>query len=356
MKELKHLSPHRQAKRSQPTSSLSALGFAIALALAATMPLQCTAQQRLNISHQFPSSNGDVGDFRDRMARMFASEVERRSNGKLNFAIYPGSSLMKVNAQFSALRKGALALTVLPLAYGGGEVPELNIVAMPGLVTSYEQGARWKEAAIGQALQQLLSDKGVIIVSWVWQAGGAASRNTPFINPEHAKGQKVRGGSREMDLVVKAAGGSALSLPSNESYAAMQTGAVDVVTTTSTSLMSFRIDEVSKHLTFNQNGQSYWFQLVPILMSKSVYQQLSSEEQALIMNVGRDVEKFGARAAVADDRRIADVFRRRGAQVSELSPAAIEQWTAVARKSAWRDYAERSENCARLLALAEQVR
>jgi len=345
--------PRHSGKQQTPTPGR--LASIMALALAAAMPMQCMAQQRLNISHQFPSSNGEAGDFRDRMARMFASEVERRTGGNLHFAVYPGSSLMKVHAQFSALRKGALALTVLPLAYGGGEVPELNIFAMPGLVTSYEQGARWKDAAIGQALQQLLADKGVIIVSWVWQAGGAASRSTPFIAPEQAKGLKVRGGSREMDLVVKAAGGSALSLPSSESYAAMQTGAVDVITTTATSLMSFRIDEVSKHLTFNQNGHSYWFQLVPILMSKTVFQQLSSEQQAIIMAVGREVEKFGAQAAITDDRRIAEVFRRRGAQVSELSPATIQQWIAVARKSAWKDYAERSENCARLLALAEQV-
>ena len=34
---------------------------------------------------------------------------------------------MKTNAQFSALRKGALDMSFFPLTYAGGEVPELFI-------------------------------------------------------------------------------------------------------------------------------------------------------------------------------------------------------------------------------------
>ena len=74
-------------------------------------------------------------------------------------------------------------------------------------------------------------DKGVVIVSWVWQAGGVASRPRALLQPEDAKGLKVRGGSREMDMVLKAAGSTVLTLPSNEIYAAMQTGALDAAMT-----------------------------------------------------------------------------------------------------------------------------
>jgi hypothetical protein len=31
---------------------------------------------------------------------------------------------MKTNAQFSAMRKGALDMSLVPLSYAGGEVPE----------------------------------------------------------------------------------------------------------------------------------------------------------------------------------------------------------------------------------------
>src|SRR3954467_9700229 len=104
------------------------------------------AATTLKISHQFPGGTIDKGDFRDRLCRMFAEEIAKRSGGDLVGEIYPNSSLIKVNSQFSALRKGALDLSLVPLSYAGGEVAETNIGLMPGLVPGYEQGAAWKTA------------------------------------------------------------------------------------------------------------------------------------------------------------------------------------------------------------------
>ena len=61
----------------------------------------------LKISHQFPGSSGKDGDFRDVLCRRFAEELEKKSGGDLGGQVYAGSSLMKVNSQVSALRKGA---------------------------------------------------------------------------------------------------------------------------------------------------------------------------------------------------------------------------------------------------------
>jgi TRAP-type C4-dicarboxylate transport system substrate-binding protein len=308
----------------------------------------------LKISHQFPGGTIDEGDFRDRLTRKFAAEVEKRTKGALKFQIYPGSSLMKTNAQFSAIRRGALDLTLYPLPYAGGEVAELNIGLMPGLVTSYEQAATWKNAEVGKAMTALLAEKGVIIVSWVWQAGGVASRNAPLINPEDAKGMKVRGGSREMDMILKAAGAAVLSLPSNEIYAAMQTGAADAAMTSSTSLISFRLEEVSKHLTTGR-GQAYWFMLEPLLMSKQIFDKLPADQQKAIMDVGAELEKFGAEQAKIDDKAVADIYAKAGAKVYDLDANAIKKWQALARETAWKDYAEKSPGCAKMLQLAEKT-
>src|SRR3954463_12831994 len=132
--------------------------------------------QTLKISHQFPGGTIDEGDFRDRLCRMFAADLEKRTNGALAAQVYPNSSLMKTVAQFSAVRKGVLDLSLYPISYAGGEFAELNIGLMPGLVSSYKQGAAWKTAPGGQKFSPFLAEKGVILVSWVWQAGGCASR------------------------------------------------------------------------------------------------------------------------------------------------------------------------------------
>ncbi len=321
------------------------LRFGIGTAQAATT---------LKISHQFPGGTIDKGDFRDRLCRVFAAELAKRSGGEMTAEIYPNSSLIKTNAQFSAIRKGALDITLDPLPYAGGEVPEANIALMPGLVTNYDQGLRWKSQPVGKALTDLLADKGVILLTWIWQAGGVASRSRPIVAPEDAKGLKVRGGSREMDMVLQTAGASVLSVPSDEIYTAMQTGACDAGITSSTSLISFRLDEVSKALTSGAQA-SYWFMLEPLLMSKSVFDGLPKKHQDIILTVGSELEAFGKKGAQDDDAEVAKIYEKAGAKVSVLDAATVNKWRDIARDTAWKDYAAKTPKAANLLKLASDV-
>src|SRR5580692_12005681 len=330
-------------------------GALAAPAIAASTRLGSAAPaQTLKISHQFPGGTIDEGDFRDRLCRMFAAEVERRTNGALIGQVYPNSSLMKTVAQFSALRKAALDVSLYPISYAGGEFAELNIGLMPGLVSSYKQGGAWKQAQVGQKFSQFLGSKGVIIVSWIWQAGGVASRATPIVNPPDAKGLKVRGGSREMDMVLQAAGATTLSTPSNELYAAMQTGACDAAITSSTSLISFRLEEVAKSLTTGR-GKSYWFMLEPLIMSKQTFDAMPKAHQDIVVALGAELEQFGTKEAMADDQKVAEVYTKKGAKASDLDEAIVDRWRAIARDTAWKDYAARSPLAAELIKLAEGV-
>ena len=331
-----------------------AAGLSAPATIAASRFGTAIAAQTLKISHQFPGGTITEGDFRDRLCRMFAAELEKRTNGMLVGQVYPNSSLMKTVAQFSALRKGALDLSLYPISYAGGEFAELNIGLMPGLVSSYKQGAAWKGSEVGKKFSAFLSEKGVIMVSWIWQAGGVASRSTPIVNPQDAKGLKVRGGSREMDMVLQAAGATTLSTPSNELYAAMQTGACDAAITSSTSLISFRLEEVAKSLTTGR-GKSYWFMLEPLIMSKQIFDALPKDQQETIMALGRELEEFGTKEAMADDQKVADVYAKKGAKVSDLDDATVDKWRTIARATAWKDYASKSPLSAELLKLAEGI-
>ena len=305
----------------------------------------------LKISHQFPSGT----DFRDRLCKKFAAEVEKSTQGALHFDIYPQSSLMKTNAQFSAMRKGALDLSFYPMPYAGGEVVEANIGLMPALVTSYEQGARWKKAEVGKLLNKVMADKGIVLVSWVWQAGGVATKSSPIVVPSDVKGVKVRGGSREFDAMLKAAGASVMtSIPSNEVYQAVQAGSLEAAYTSSASLMSFKLQELTKNFT-TARKRTNWFMLEPLMMSKSVFESLPKAHQDAIMSVGEQMEAFGTQSSKEDDVRAAEVFGKAGNGVFDMDDAAIEKWRAVAQASAWKEFAGRNETCAAMMASATKL-
>ena len=331
----------------------SALVVACALCFASTARAQ--APKVIKISHQFPASTGSDGDFRDQLARKFAAEVEKRTNGQLKFEVYPNGSLVKTFSQFGALRKGTLDMSVLPLAYGGGEVPEMNLGLMPALVTSYDQGLRWKTAPIGKEFERILDEKGIRILTWVWQAGGIASKTDPIVSPDDAKGKKVRGGSKEMDLMIKGAGGAVTNVPSNEIYNAMSSGVLDAALTSSTSLISFRLAENAKSVTTARN-KAIWFMLEPLVISKDAWSKLTPEQQKIMTEVGASLEPFAMAAAQADDKEMANVFAKAGAKVVDMDEAAFLKWQAIARETAYKDFATNVKNGQQLLDMALAVK
>ena len=340
-------------------SRRAALGTLAAPLLAAPAILGGTRRasadtRTLKLSHQFPASDGATGDFRDRLVRRFAKEIETRSNGALRFEIYPNSSLVKTFAQFNALKKGAIDFSLVPTTYSGGEIPELNLTFMPAVVTSYDQAYRWKTAEIGREMTKLIEAKGVKIVTWLWQSGGIASRAKALIKPADAAGLKVRGGSREMDMMFKAAGATTANMPSNEIYVAMQTGAIDAAATSSTSLLSFKLEELSKHLT-SAKGKSFFFIFEPILMSAQTYDSLTPEQRKIVMDVGAEMEPIGREGSLADDDTLVEVYRKAGVAVEQIDDASLDAWKKIAADSAWKDFAGRSAETARFLDLAQKV-
>jgi TRAP-type C4-dicarboxylate transport system substrate-binding protein len=326
-------------------------------ALAAPAILRVGAAQAatsLKISHQFPGGTIEEGDFRDRLCRRFASEVEKRTGGALRFDVYPNSSLMKTKAQFAALRRGALDMSLVPLAYAGGEVHACNIGLMPGLVTSYAQGAQWRTAEVGKALSAILESKGVRILSWIWQAGGVASRGEPVTAPESVKGIKIRGGSREMDRMFATAGAQVSTMPSNEIYIGMQTGALNAAVTSSTSLISFHLEELAKSLTAARNG-SFWFMLEPLMISTAIFDALPEDQRKVIVDVGAEMEPWGMGQAKLDDDKVAEVYAAKGVKVVDFTDANLAAWRQIAETGSWKDFSANSPEDAELLKLALKV-
>jgi len=336
-------------------SRRACVAAALAVALLVAQPVVAQQPRVLKISHQFPAATGADGDFRDQLARKFAAEVEKRSNGALKVEVYPASSLVKTFAQFGALRKGALDMSVLPVAYGGGEVPEANLGLMPALITSYEQGLRWKDAPIGKEWSKLLEDRGIKILTWVWQAGGIAGLTKPVVTPDDAKGMKIRGGSKEVDMMLKGAGAAITNVPSNEIYSAMQSGVLDAAITSSTSLISFRLYETGKNVTTARKN-TFWYMFEPLVISKSVFDSLPKDQQQIVVDVGASLEGFALEAAKADDQRMAEVYTKNGAKVFDMDDATFARWQTIARETAWEDFAKNVKDGKRWLDMATAVK
>ena len=310
--------------------------FAGIVALMASLAVAGSAAAlTLRASHQFPGGRGDI---RDEMVQMIAREAKAANVG-LTVQVYPGASLFKPNDQWSAMVNGQLDITLLPLDYASGKVPEFSATLMPGLIRSPARALRINKSQFMKDIRAKIEAAGVMVLSDAWFAGGMASKRGCIRTPADVKGLKFRAAGPTFARMWQAAGASIVSVPSNEIYNAFQTGVAEATDTRLGSFVSFRLYEQAKCLTA-AGDNALWFMYEPVLMSKKNFAKLNKKQQAAIIKAGKDAQKFYESKAKAVDDKAIKIYRDHKVEVITLTPAEYDQWIAVAKKNSYVEFAK----------------
>jgi TRAP-type C4-dicarboxylate transport system substrate-binding protein len=314
-----------------------------------TSPL--AAQTTLKASHQFP---GGKGDPRDEMVQLIAREVEKANVG-LKIQVFPGSSLYKPKEQWNALARGILDLSSFPLDYAAGQHPEFSATLMPGLVGNFDRAKKLNTSPFMDKIRAIVEGAGVIIIADGWLSGAFASKKGCITGPDSIKGQVTRAAGPAFEKMLQSAGASIASMPSSEIYNAMQTGVLDATNTSSESFVSYRLFEQVKCLTA-PGDNALWFMYEPVLMSKKSFDKLTKEQQAALMEAGKKAEAYLDAEVRKGDQKMIETFKKAGVEVTEMSKADFDAWLAVAKESAYKEFAEQVKGGNELIEAALAVK
>jgi TRAP-type C4-dicarboxylate transport system substrate-binding protein len=309
----------------------------------------------LKLSHQFPAATTTEGDFRGQIAMKFAAEVEKRTNGQVKIEVFPANSLMKAKEQYDGLLSGAVDLSVYPLDYAGGKIPQLGITLMPALVQNHKQAQAWENAEIGKKIEEIVEKNGVKILVWVWNAGGIGVNGEPIVAPSDVKpGMKIRAAGKLVEKMLAEAGAGITSMASSEIYSAMQTNVLDAAVTSASSFASYKLYEVVQSYTTSEKN-TFWFMFEPLLISNATWEKLTPEQQKILEEVAAEVQPFAYQASEDDDAATSKVFREKGVKVVDMTDEAFVQWQELA-KPVWAGFAKNVEGGQELLDLALQAK
>ena len=116
----------------------------------------------------------------------------------------------------------------------------------------------------------------------------------------------------------------------------------------------FRLEEVAKYVT-TARKYTFWYTFNPLLMSNDTYRKLTSAQQKVVMDVGHSLQGYALASCKADDAKVAEVFGKAGDHVFDMDKQQFDEWKALAKKSAWRDFAKQVKDGQKLVDLAEAV-
>ncbi len=311
--------------------------------------------QTLRLSHQWPAPQGDEGDFRSLLAQRFSDAVNEKTGGSVQIDVFPNSTISESTEQYDAMTSGAIDLSVFPLDYASGQVPEFSITLMPTLPRSHAEAQQWQTAEIGKRIEEITEENGVKILTWVWNAGAIGSKGDPIVVPDDiSSGMKMRAAGSYVEEMLKNAGAGISSLPSSEIYSAMQTGVLDAAVTSTGSFDSYNLQEQVSSYTSPTKDYTFWFMFEPLIISTSAWEKLSPEQQTALEEAGTELQDFAYEAAEEDDARVEQVFTDAGVEVVAMDEAAFSEWQTLA-EDVWADFAQNVEGGDELLELAKEA-
>jgi tripartite ATP-independent transporter DctP family solute receptor len=185
-----------------------------------------------------------------------AELVKSRTNGEVEFQLFPSSQLGNARQMIEGTQLGTSEGTVMPAAFLGGFNPPISILDIPVLCPS-DRGASQKlrAGAFGKALLDSFSSRGFVAVT-LWPNGRKSLTSNKSLDSIAAmKGQKFRVmDSRILMEQFAAVNASAVAIQFGELYTALQTGVIDGQENPLDTISTMKFHEVQKNLLVTEHG------------------------------------------------------------------------------------------------------
>ncbi|MFK7879461.1 TRAP transporter substrate-binding protein DctP [Roseobacter sp.] len=305
--------------------------------------------KELRLSHQW--SNKDI---RNQVAQIVADEVAA-ADVDLTIKIFGSKSLFKPREQYRPLSRGQLDMTVLPLSYAGGQQPAFNLTLMPGLVKNHDHAARLSNSPYMEALEEKMAEDDVMVLVHGYLAGGFVGKDKCITSPADVEGLQTRAAGKAFEQMLAGANASITSMASSEIYNAMQTGILNAANTSSSSFVSYRIYEQASCYTPATEDVALWFMYQPLLMNKSTFEDLSTEQQEALLAASAKAEAFYLQEAKKQDAASVEVFEKAGVEIAQMTPEDFAEWRVLAQQTSYKLFVEDVPDGQELLDMALAV-
>ena len=254
-----------------------------------------------------------------RAVKFFAEQVEKKSGGKMKVRAVGAAALGPDVQMQQALIGGAQEMMVGSTATLVGITKEMALWDTPFLFNNAREADAVLDGPIGQKVMDKLQEKGLVgLVYWENGFRNMTNNKRPITRMEDFDGIKLRVMQNPVYLdSFKKLGANAIPLPFSELFSALETKTVDGQENPYSTILSSKFFEVQKYLSVTNHVYSPWI----VLVSKKWWDQLSKDEQKVLMDAARASREFERKDTRDEAGRALAELKAKGMQVNELSPA-----------------------------------
>jgi TRAP-type C4-dicarboxylate transport system substrate-binding protein len=265
---------------SAKTLARPVLAFALAVTMAATAGAQ---QYKWNM----PAPYAD-GSFHTKNTRMFADDIRKATNGRLDITVHANGALFKLPEIKRAVQTGQVPIAETNLPAYGNEYAFFEIDVLLFQAQGYEAVERlW--AVSKPHVAKRLADQGITVLYTVPFPGMGMISKHPITKIADMKGTKQRSWGPTASRFAELVGATPTVLQASELSQAFTVGIVDSTLTSSTTGVATQAWDYAKYFIDLQATHSK----DTIIVNTRAFKALPQDIQATVLKAAADAEKRG---------------------------------------------------------------
>lgn len=258
---------------------------------------------------------------------VFASEVERLSEGKIKVNIYPDSQLGDIQSLINGVQLGTIDMTYLAMGNAGvlrgGQA--LNVAYVPYLFKSKEEAERIANSPVFTNLFDTLADQSGVRIFAVYGARSPRAiqnNQRPVATPEDVKGLKIRippiDGIR---AAFETMGARPVVLGLGDTYNAIERHQVDGHENGIDAAVGYKWYEVAKHWTATEHiyETAAWY------INEKLWAGFTDDERAIFLEAAKNGGLAMSKAGEEIDAEGYKIFAQEGVIVTQPDIAAFRE-------------------------------
>jgi len=242
-------------------------------------------------------------------ATWFASEMDKRSGGRLKVEVFGGMVLGGERETFDGIKMGTIQMGDISNAPMGSYVPMALLWDLPFIIDSTEHAHKVYDSWIGDKVREQFIPLGVRIFQYDDGGFRQFTNNTrPIRTPEDMKGLKVRVYQSPVLIATFKAipGVGAVPMSFAEVYSALQQKVVDAQDNGLVLTWTMRYYEVQKYLSLTK----HIFYPRMYCINEKFFQSLPPDLKAIVEKTSKDAAWMQRRLNTELDDKLLDRYRK----------------------------------------------
>lgn len=263
-----------------------------------------------------------AGGTQEALGLAFVKALSEKTGGAHGAQLFLNGQLGDEQDTVTAAATGTLDFSILAINNITPFSPSVGTLTLPYVILSLEDAETITQGEIGQQMvERTIEDAGVRIIGWAYSGFRVLTNSKhPVTTVADLQDLVIRVPKNEIMIeTYKSWGVNPTPMAWGETFAALQQKVVDGQDNPYMTVYAMKFDEVQKYVT----NIRYIFSIEPLIVSESLFQSLSADEQQQVLDAGKEATLASGAFLRAEETKIREELTARGMEISD--PADGEQ-------------------------------